>query len=210
MAALPRWMILLLLLLLIVLAFRDWASRPVVQAEGLRLSQIPRQVDLQQAEIRQLGEFSLQPRARFDVQARVLSAERYRLGLSADLAPLDLALGWGLMSDQAIIDQIQVSQGSRWYILRWQLSAPADERSIMQSSGNMHIIPADEEVRDLAFSLRTGEFVELSGYLVDAHGPGGFRWSSSLSRDDTGGGSCELFLVQSIRRLAAADAPGAG
>lgn len=204
-SSLPRWLI-LFLLLLIVLAWRDWSSRPVVQAEGLRLSKMPRQDNLQQAEIRQLGEFSLQPRARFELQARVLSAERYRLGISADLAPLDLALGWGLMSDQAIVDQLQVSQGSRWYILRWDLPAPADERSIMQSSGNMHIIPADESVRDLAFSLRTGEFVELSGYLVDAQGPGGFHWRSSLSREDTGGGACELFLVESIRRLQPQDA----
>ena len=207
-ASLPRWLILLFLLLM-MLAWRDWSNRPLVHADGLRLSQLPRQVDLQKAEPRYLGDFSLQPRARFDLQARVLSSERYRLGLSADLAPLDLALGWGLMSDQAIVDQIQVSQGSRWYILRWDLPPPADERSIMQSSGNMHIIPADSAVRDLAFSLRAGEFVELSGYLVDAQGPDGFRWSSSLSREDTGGGSWELFLVESIRRLEVTGLTGA-
>ncbi len=130
-----------------------------------------------------------------------MSTERYRLGVSADLAPLDLALGWGLMSDQAIVDRITVSQGARWFILRWDLPPPAPETSIMQSSGNMHIIPADDSVRKQAFSLRPGEFVALSGYLVDAQGPGDFRWSSSLSRDDIGDGACELFLVEAIKRL---------
>jgi len=199
-SSLPRWLI-VLFLLLIVFAWRDWSNRPLVQADGLRLLQLPEQFNLQNAEIRQLEDFSLQPMARFELQARVLSAERYRFGVSAELAPLDLALGWGLMSDQAIVDQIQISQGSRWYILRWELPPPADERSIMQSSGNMHIIPADDEVRDQALSLREGEFVELTGYLVNAQGPNGFRWSSSLSREDTGDGSCELFLVESIRRM---------
>jgi len=200
---LPYWLV-LWLLLLTFMAWQEWSHRPLVQPEGLRLSQEPRQVNLEAAEIRQIGDFSLQPRARFELQARVLSRERYHLGISSELAPLDLALGWGLMSDQAIVDQIEISQGGRWYILRWDMPAPAPERSIMQSSGNMHIIPADDDVRALAMALRPGEFVMLSGYLVDAQGPGGFYWNSSLTRDDTGGGSCELFLVESIQRL---DAP---
>jgi hypothetical protein len=196
-SSLPRWL-LILLLLLAVLAGREWSQRPLKQPYGLRLAQSPQQQNLASAASRQLGDFSLQPRARFYLEARVLSAERYRMGISADLAPLDLALGWGLMSDQAIVDQVTISQGARWYILRWGQQAPAPEREIMRSSGNMHIIPADDAIRKQAFSLRAGEFVKLKGYLVDAQGPGGFRWGTSLSRDDTGDGACELFLVESV------------
>ncbi|HET6564672.1 MAG TPA: hypothetical protein VFG52_04600 [Xanthomonadales bacterium] len=196
----PRWL-LILLVALVLWAWRDWSQRPVEQAYGLRLAQAPKQQNLASAAPRQLGDFSLQPRARFDVEARVLSAERYRMGISADLAPLDLALGWGVMSDQAIVDQVKVSQGARWYILRWGAQPPAPEREIMRSSGNMHIIPANDSVRKQAFALRTGEFVKLTGYLVEAQGPGGFRWATSLSRDDTGDGACELFLVESVEVL---------
>lgn len=196
----PRWLI-VLLMLLAVLAWRDWSQRPVEQPYGLRLAKVPVQQNLAAAADRPLGDFSLQPRARFVVEARVLSTERYRMGISADLAPLDLALGWGLMSDQAIVDQIEVSQGARWYILRWGQLPPASEREVMRSSSNMHIIPADVDVRKQAFALRPGEFVKLSGYLVDAQGPGGFRWGTSLSRDDTGDGACELFLVESVEIL---------
>lgn len=196
-SSLPRWLI-ILLLVLVVLAGREWLQRPVEQPYGLRLSQIPKQENLANATSRQLGVFRLQPRARFDVEARVLSTERYRMGISADLTPLDLALGWGVMSDQAIVDQLTVSQGARWYILRWGQQAPAPEREIMRSSGNMHIIPADDAVRKQAFALRVGEFVKLTGYLVDAQGPNGFRWGTSLTRDDTGDGACELFLVESV------------
>lgn len=165
------------------------------------MAHAPKQQDLASADLRQLGEFSLQPRARFTIEARVLSTERYRLGISADLAPIDLALGWGVMSDQAVVDQLEVSQGARWYILRWGANPPATEREIMRSSGNMHIIPADDEVRKQAFSLRVGQFVQLSGYLVDAQGPNNFRWGTSLTRDDTGDGACELFLVESLQLL---------
>jgi hypothetical protein len=203
---LPRWLI-VFLVLLSVWAWRDWSSRPVEQAYGLRLAQAPRQQDLASADIRQLGDFRLQPRARFTVEARVLSTERYRMGISADLAPIDLALGWGVMSDQAVVDQLEVSQGARWYILRWGANPPAPEQEIMSSSGNMHIIPADDAVRDQAFSLRVGQFVQLSGYLVDAQGPNDFRWGTSLSRNDTGDGACELFLVESLQLL---EPPGSG
>jgi len=205
---LPRWLM-VLMVLLAVLSWRQWSDRAVEQPYGLRLAQIPMQQNLASAGARQLGDFSLQPRARFEIEARVLSTERYRMGISADLAPLDLALGWGVMSDQAIVDQIQVSQGARWYILRWDFQPPAPEREIMRSSGNMHIIPGDESVRDQAFDLRAGEFVKLSGYLVDAQGPDGFRWSSSLSRDDTGDGACELFLVESVELLTPPASPSA-
>jgi hypothetical protein len=199
-SSLPRWLI-ILMVVLAVLSLWQWSNRPVEQAYGLRLAQIPKQQDLANAQSRQLGDFSLQPRARFDIEARVLSAERYRMGISADLAPLDLALGWGVMSDQAIVDQISVSQGARWYILRWGPQPPAPEREIMRSSGNMHIIPATDGIRSQALSLRAGEFVKLTGFLVDAQGPGGFRWGTSLSRDDTGDGACELFLVESLETL---------
>ncbi len=200
MASVPRWL-LVLLVVLTVWSGRNWMQRPVEQPHGLRLVQPPKQQMLANAAPRSIGDFSLQPRARFEVEARVLSTERYRMGLSAGLAPLDLALGWGAMSDQAIVDQIRVSQGARWYILRWESQPPVSEREIMHSSGNMHIIPADDGVRDEVFSLRPGEFVRLAGHLVDARGPGGFRWGTSLSREDTGDGACELFLVESVEVL---------
>ena len=200
MASVPRWL-LILLVVLAVWSGRNWMQRPVEHPHGLRLVQAPKQQMLENAAPRTMGDFSLQPRARFELEARVLSSERYRLGLSAGLAPLDLALGWGAMSDQAIVDRIRVSQGARWYILRWDSEPPASEREIMHSSGNMHIIPADDGVRDEVFALRPGEFVKLAGYLVDARGPGGFRWNTSLSREDTGDGACELFLVESVEVL---------
>ena len=37
----------------------------------------------------------------------------------------------------------------------------------------------------------------LGGELVDAVRPDGFTWRTSLSREDTGAGACELFLVES-------------
>jgi hypothetical protein len=38
----------------------------------------------------------------------------------------------------------------------------------------------------------------MKGYLVEITTTEGWRWKSSLKRDDTGGGSCELFWVEQL------------
>jgi len=40
--------------------------------------------------------------------------------------------------------------------------------------------------------------VALDGYLVDANRADGWHWRTSLTRDDTGDGACELFYVTSV------------
>ena len=57
---------------------------------------------------------------------------------------------------------------------------------------------ADDAIRGELFSVREGQVVTLRGYLVEARGGDGFRWKSSLTRNDTGGGACELMLVESV------------
>jgi hypothetical protein len=144
------------------------------------------------------GEYTLTQRARFDLHARVLSRRDYRFDAGADLAPIDLALGWGPMSDQAVLDRIDVRQSARWFHLRWEPPGPLPEDVAMGHSGNMHIIPASDAVLDQLRDIRHGHVVRLWGYLVDARREDGFFWNTSLSRDDTGGGSCELFYVEGV------------
>ena len=43
--------------------------------------------------------------------------------------------------------------------------------------------------------------IRLSGQLVRVDGDDGFTWSSSLSREDTGNGACELIWIEQLSRL---------
>ena len=64
----------------------------------------------------------------------------------------------------------------------------------------MHLIPDNDTVRRAIASLRVGALVEMKGYLVEARRTAPvLTWRSSLRRDDTGDGSCELMLVRSLR-----------
>jgi hypothetical protein len=186
----------LCLVALAYLSFQRWEQRPVDTGPGVLAPDTPRQVELRQAEFPFKG-YTLKPRAGFDLEARVLSAKQYHFGDGADLVPIDVAFGWGPMSDDSVLQHIQVSQSGRWYHLRWQ-QAPLPEQQIMRHSGNMHLIPADSFVAHELHSLREGQVVQLQGQLVDARRDDGWSWKTSLSRDDVGGGSCELFFVERV------------
>ena len=188
----------LLLLLAIVFAWRDWSQREIIHPPGVLVPETPQQRAPDQAQAFQFEDYRLTPRALFELRARVLSREDYRWDAGADLAPVDLALGWGAMSDQAVLDRIEVSQGARWYYTRYDHPAPLADRDIIRQSSNMHLVPASPVILARLKEIRRGDLVWLRGYLVDADHESGFTWRTSLSREDTGDGACELFYVELI------------
>jgi hypothetical protein len=62
----------------------------------------------------------------------------------------------------------------------------------------MHMIPSTDEIASRLGRVRPGQLVTVSGYLVDVRGANGFTWKTSLSRSDTGDGSCEVVWVESL------------
>jgi len=139
----------------------------------------------------------LTPLAAFEIRARVLSVERYRFDRPAELSPVDLALGWGPMSDSRVLEAFTIEQRDRWYFWR-AAPMPIPEVEVISHSANMHMIPADEGIARRLKAARVGQLVHLKGQLVRADGKDGWHWVSSLTRTDTGDGSCEVIWVQSV------------
>lgn len=186
------------LILLTFFAWRDWGRREIVHEPGVLVTQVPRQHDLEGGDPILLEGFRLTRRAEFVVRARVLSREDYWWGRESDLSPIDLALGWGVMSDQAVLDRITITQGTRWYFTRYELPAPVSDRAIINNSSNMHMVPANSWVLKKLKETRRGDVIRVKGFLVDVADDSGFYWNTSMRRDDTGNGSCELFYVEDI------------
>lgn len=188
-----------LLLLAVVVGWRDWSRREITHPPGVLVPEAPVQTAPAAGGAPfGLGDYRVTPRADFRIRARVLSREDYRWGAEADLSPMDLALGWGVMSDQSVLDRIDITQGGRWYFTRYELPAPLPDTAIIRNSGNMHLVPANELVRRQIRGIRKGDVISASGQLVDIDHDSGFYWRTSLSRNDTGGGSCEIFYVERI------------
>lgn len=149
-----------------------------------------------------IGDATLVPLAGFSVDARVLGREDYRLGREADYSPTDLALGWGRMADDAVLARLTISQGGRWFRYRWRDDPPIPAGEIARSSANMHMVPADDRVAAALARVEAGQRVRIDGWLIRIDGADGrWHWRSSLTREDSGDGACELVYACAVTRL---------
>lgn len=192
----PRWRLWLGLMGWVCLA----ACSPVPSwGPGVVVPEIPSQEATDRATWEHEA-FTIEPLAEFRVRGRVLGAKHYRSGMEAQLSPVDLALGWGVMSDDTVLAGLEIAQSGRWYHYRWRTpQPPAPLQEIIISSANMHLIPATPDVRRALLDVEEADVVVLEGALVQVRGPNGWRWRSSLTRKDSGDGACELIWVERIQ-----------
>jgi hypothetical protein len=144
----------------------------------------------------------LTPEAHYVLRGVVVSRESYHFGWNAEIAPCDVATVWGELAEGQAWRRLSWSQGGRWYFWRWSGERPFPDDLVVRNSSNTHLIPASSDLRKAARSLGGGDIVELSGELVAIEGrKGGQRvwWRSSLSRTDTGDGSCELLYLRRLK-----------
>jgi len=175
-----------------------FSGRPIKRPPGVLAAAEPLQSPSHDAAI-QVGDFELTPQASYDIEARVLSVETYKMDGGAKLSPIDFAVGWGPMSDSAVLDHFRITQGARFFTI-YPDEAAIDIATALRSAANMHLIPASAHVRDQLKSIRPGNVAHLQGFLVNAHRPDGYTWNTSLTRADTGAGACELFYVETVAK----------
>jgi hypothetical protein len=177
----------------------SYVHRPITYPPGVLIPSEPEQLDLVgDSSVIEYHDFHLKPLAYFSLNARVLHRKVYRYDRQAPLVPVDLALGWGPMSDQRVLDQLRITQSMRFYWYEYKMPPPIQPEEILAHSTNLHVIPSTPEIASRCKSLRTGSLIHLTGELVEATGPNIGTWRSSLRRTDTGNGACELMLVKEL------------
>jgi len=134
-----RWLI----IALIAIGAWQWlGNRSIEHTPGVMVGAVPEQRAIagNPPQFQKKG-YTLTALAHFTLQARVLGVENYRFDREADLAPVDLTLGWGPMSDSSVLSEISISQGGRFYT--WRVGRfPIPRRDIEVNSANMHLVPA--------------------------------------------------------------------
>lgn len=192
----------LLIITLVLIAF--WTlfsgSASVTLGPGIKVDEQPRQHNLKQQTSFTLKDYRITTLANFELKAKVLARENYLLGRESDLSPVDFALGWGQMSDESILSKIAITQSGRWY--HWRVDDfPIPRKAIETQSANMHLVPANAAVANLIKQVKKGQVIAMSGYLIRVDANDGWRWQSSLTREDTGANACELVYVEHIELL---------
>jgi len=173
-------------------------SEEIKQSPGILAPNKPIQKVLSPNKIWQNEEFVYTAVAEFELHSRVLSIRNYGSDDMSEFAPLDIAAGWQQMSDQKIIDKIDIKQQHRWYV--WSSrNIPIPTKEIELNSSNIHIIPESEIIEDQLDNVIRGNIIFMSGYLVNVNSIETNRsWKTSTKRDDTGGGACEILWLKEI------------
>ena len=151
---------------------RPW--RPIEHQPGIIAPDAPVQTAIDKTPLGQIHGYSIEAVALYDLTARVLGTKRYYAGPGSDLVPVDVAVAWGRMSDQAVLDRLKISQGNRFFFYQWKNTPTPASRGNRRPAANMHVIPANASVSDLIRRLRSGEVVRMRGYLVNVTGPRDF------------------------------------
>jgi hypothetical protein len=136
------------------------------------------------------------PMAEYEIKARILSKRSYDDDI-IDISKLDIALGWSDMSNQTLLDNIQITQGNREYNYRF-IDSPLTRYNIRTHSSNNHIISANENISKTLSKAKIGELISLKGYLVNLEYKDGRKLLTSLSYEDEYEGSSEVFYVRDV------------
>jgi hypothetical protein len=136
--------------------------------------------------------------ADYEFSARVISLAWYRMGAESEYSPVDLGIGWGEMSDTKHIDALQWRHSARFLFYRFSGEPPIPQKDIARQFANVHVLPANPQVLRTLETLRPGQRVNARGTLVELAREDGWRWRSSLVRDDEGNGACEVMYLESI------------
>ena len=148
------------------------------------------------------GHFTITPVAEYRISGMVVSKETYSSNWDGKISPVDLTIVWGRLAEPEYDRYVTYSQGNRWYFYQYQPGSPFDNSFVISHSANNHIIPANENIHEAVKTIGKKDKVMLEGVLVNIKGTykgQPVTWNSSLSRTDTGNGSCELFYVSKVR-----------
>ncbi len=197
------------ILIFLILSFLSGCDRPKVtgiEPDEIDTSQDPTQMPYKADETITMqvknGYFTITPVAEYKISGVVVGKGTYSSDWDGEIAPVDLAIAWGKLADPESNRYVTYIQGYRWYFYQYKPGSPFDHSYILSHASNNHIIPANENIRRAVKAVKRKNKVVLEGFLVNLKGIYKERpvtWNTSLSRIDSGGGSCELFYVWKVR-----------
>ncbi len=148
------------------------------------------------------GQMVISPVASYSLAGILKSKKSYSSGWQGQVAPIDLAMVWGKLTLPEYDQYMSYRQARRWYYYRYKAGFPDNRNYIISHSANNHIIPANDNILAAVKSINTNQKVLLSGYLVKLNGTykgRSYYWNSSLTRNDSGDASCEVFYVNEVQ-----------
>lgn len=150
---------------------------------------------------------NIEYKAEYEITGRVIDVQKYNeADIYGRLVPVDIGLAWGIMAGDNAQGKVKwISNGDR--VLRGQavdttwVTNMGGMDKVFKNISNNHLIGSTDEINNKIKSIKTGQYVKISGYLVSASydfNGKSYYVSSSLTREDQGLTACEVIYVTDI------------
>jgi len=167
------------LIIILIFCYFLWEQRPVRYGPGIVAESRPEIARIDFPNPIETGNFIITPKFEISGTVRVIAKNRYWFEAMSHISPVDLILSWGRMSDEDLLKRMLVKIDDRSYHV--QMAKPPYQRgNIHQHLMMTHTIPATEQIQERVSSLRRGQLVSFSGYIVDIENRFGSEWISPV------------------------------
>lgn len=191
--------ILIIVALVILAAILYKSKQPVRLGSGIKAPEAPLQTNIDSAKPFDFDGYQITPLAEFEATVKLLSKEDYSYDPGSVISPTDFAVGWGRLSDESILDNIEFEQSARWLHYKKINKASVELKELQTHTANIHLIPANDSIARQIKRAKHGQIIKIVGKLVFVNSSEqNFQWRSSLSRDDLGDGACEVLYLESL------------
>jgi hypothetical protein len=156
--------------------------------------------------------------AEYSVSGRVVGVMDYAGTAIDSTSPRDMAIVWGVLTDQKVGAQIidqhlgpVMSDRAMFYRKSSWVEDFGGADAVDACISNNHLIPSDENTRKLIMAIQPGDYVCVEGYLTNVKWDFGATygiWETSLSRTDdisNSSGGCEVIYVTDVKWLESND-----
>lgn len=167
------------LLLVLIFCYFLWEQRPVKYGPGVMVNSEPRLETVNRAATIDTEEATLIPKYRIEGTIRVIAKKSYWFDNRRHISPTDLVLGWNRMSDDKLLNKLLITIDDRSYEV--QMAKPPSLRGTIHEYVIMaHTIPATERIREKLATVRRGQFISFSGFIVDVRTNNEDTWVSPM------------------------------
>lgn len=167
------------LIIVLIFCYFLWEQRPVRYGPGIIADSKPAVAKVDFPNSIETSNFIITPKFEISGNVRVIAKNRYWFEDMSHISPIDLLFSWNRMSDEELLKQMLVKIDERSYHV--QMTKPPYQRGNIHEHLMMaHIIPASKQIQDKLLSIRRGQLVSFTGYIVDIENRLGTEWVSPV------------------------------
>lgn len=167
------------LVIVLILCYFLWEQRPVRYGPGITVESQPTIERIAFPNSIETSNYIISPRYKIEGDVRVIANKRYWFDEMRHISSVDLLLAWNKMSDEELLGRMLVKINDRSYHV--QMTKPPFQRNnIHQNLIMAHTIPSSERVQNKLNSIRRGQLISFSGYIVDIESRIGSEWISPV------------------------------